>query len=294
MQKFRINNFIDLRFEDGKANIYVNNQLFNHCKYIILNKDNYVGNYIANINSIDDAVEKLNSLLENLGHNPSNINPETIFWAHCSNLQTWYENNYNTNLIHSNLAFPLLKKLTEVGDLKAKRVFKEEIAKRLENSNLNVIKFLLHNNYLDYFNSEELEIVLERTTFSLTNVVTRKLKELMESTFDNYREIKDILDILLFIDLKYNQNLVIRILGQFNIKNDFHFTRFLLLHINYKEFTDYKIPYGKFLTYFEDILNWIYEKYPEIDGLLKIIDSGFMSSAFSIDEKRSYGFLSYP
>jgi hypothetical protein len=46
----------------------------------------------------------------------TNIPPEIRFWAHCSNLETWGENNYDTRLIHSNLAFPLLKKLTEAGD----------------------------------------------------------------------------------------------------------------------------------------------------------------------------------
>ena len=35
------------------------------------------------------------------------ITPKQEFWAHCSNLQTWNENYYDTRLIHTNLAFPL-------------------------------------------------------------------------------------------------------------------------------------------------------------------------------------------
>ena len=294
MLKFRINKLLDLRLEDEKTNIYVKNQLFNHCKYIVLNNKIDLNNNLADIKSIDDAVDTLNDSLEHIGENPYNIDPKTIFWAHCSNLQTWYENNYNTNLIHSNLAFPLLRRLSLAGDFKAKRVFKEEIAKRFETNNVNVIQYLLYNNYLDCLNSAELEVVIEHITYNLTGAILRKLKRLTKDLFANYREIKEVIDILLFIDLNYNQNLVIHILDQFNLKKGFHFTRFLLLHLNYKEFFDYKLPYGKFLKYFEDILNWIYEKYPEIDRFVKIIDSGFISGAFSLDEKRSYGFVSYP
>ncbi|MFX1569833.1 MAG: hypothetical protein ACFFCV_15885 [Promethearchaeota archaeon] len=294
MLKFRINNLLDLRFEDGKTNIYVKNQLFNHCKYILLNNDLFRDTNLADINSIDDAVETLSDSLEYLGENPYNINPKTIFWAHCSNLQTWYENNYNTNLIHRNLAFPLLKSLSIAGDLKAKRVFKEEIAKRFETNNLNVIQYLLYNNYLDCLNSTELEVVLEHLISNVTSTIIRKLEKLLKNLFANYREIKDLIDILLFIDLNYNQYLVKHILEQINLKKDFHFTKLLLLHLNYKEFNDYKIPYGKFLNYFEDILNWIYEKYPEVDSFIKIIDSGFISGVFSLDEKRAYGYVSYP
>ena len=46
------------------------------------------------------------------------------------NLQTWAENGYDTRILHSTLAFPLLKRLTEVGDLIAKNKLKEEIAIR--------------------------------------------------------------------------------------------------------------------------------------------------------------------
>lgn len=291
---FRINNFIDLRFEDGKTNIYVNNRLFNHCKYILLNVPTDGSKDITEIDSIDEAVENLNESLEIIGNKIYKINPETFFWAHCSNLQTWYENNYNTNLIHSNLAFPLLKELTKAGDLKAMKIFKEEVAKRFESNNLNVIQFLLYNKYLDWLNREELEIVLQPISASLTNLVIRKLKELIKSTLANYREIKDIIDILLFFDLNYNQSLILQILNKLSVKNNTQFAYFLILHLNYKEHFGYEIPYGKYFTYFENILNNIYKNFPKINDLLKIIDSGFMNGAVSLDEKRSYGFVSYP
>ena len=38
MIKFQINKFIELRLEDGKSNIYLDNQYFRQSKYIILKK----------------------------------------------------------------------------------------------------------------------------------------------------------------------------------------------------------------------------------------------------------------
>lgn len=85
------------------------------------------------------------------------LGAKSKFWGHCSNLQAWYENKYDTRLLHSNLLFPLLKKLTEAGDSLAKRVFKEEIAKRYTSNNTTVREFLRIEGYLDYLSKEELE-----------------------------------------------------------------------------------------------------------------------------------------
>ncbi|GAH27524.1 unnamed protein product, partial [marine sediment metagenome] len=60
------------------------------------------------------------------------ITPEQEFWAHCSNLQTWAEHHYDTRLLHSNISFPLLRRLTEAGDPVAKQFFKDEIAERIK------------------------------------------------------------------------------------------------------------------------------------------------------------------
>ena len=77
------------------------------------------------------------------------IDPETEFWGHCSNLQSWYKHDYDTRLLHSNLSFPLLKRLTKVGDPLANKVFKEEIAKRLASGYGTVIDYLTEEGYLD-------------------------------------------------------------------------------------------------------------------------------------------------
>jgi len=294
MLKYTINKFLDLRFEDGKTNIYVNNELIRHCKYILLNISSDNSEDLTDINSIDDAVERLDGSFEFSGDKKGKISPEMLFWAHCSNLQAWYENNYNTCLIHSNLAFPLLKELTKAGDLIARKIFKEEVAKRFESNNFSVIQFLLYNGYLNYLNKEELEIVIEQIKVNLSEIIINQLKKLMKSPITNYRQMKDLIDIMLFIDLKYNENLIFCIFNELNEIMRIQFARFLILHLNYKEFINYKIPYGKFFIYFEKFLDYIYENYPEIKNLLKIIDSGFLSGSLSLDEEFSYGAQSYP
>jgi hypothetical protein len=293
MLKYTINKFLDLRFEDGKTNIYVNNELFMHCKYILLNLnlDNF--DYFSEIDSIDDIVEKLDASFEVPGVKKNDVIPEMLFWAHCSNLQAWYENNYNTCLIHSNLAFPLLKELTKAGDLRARRIFKEEVGKRLESKNLNVIQFLLYNEYLNYLNKEELEVILEQTRVNLSEIVFNQLNVLMKSIGTKYWKIKELIDILLFIDLKYNENMLLCIFSKLNKNLRLDFARFLIMHLNYKEFRNYKVPYGKFFLYFEKFLDLIYENFPEIKDLLKIVNSGFLSGALPMDEKLSYGAVSY-
>jgi hypothetical protein len=92
------------------------------------------------------------------------IEPEQEFWDYCSNMQLWVECGYDTNVLHSNLSFPLLKALTEEGDLDARRVFSEEIVKRFNGHNAKVKKFLAEEGYLEHLNEEEkthLEVMME-------------------------------------------------------------------------------------------------------------------------------------
>ncbi|MFX1419295.1 MAG: hypothetical protein ACFE9N_10285 [Promethearchaeota archaeon] len=293
MVKYTINKFLDLKFENGKTNIYVDNKLFMHCKYILLNIPSDKNEDLTDVNSIDDAVEKLDRSFEIPGGKIIRINPEILFWAHCSNFQAWHENNYDTCLIHSNLAFPLLKELTKAGDRIATLVFKEEIAKRFESKNLSVIQFLLYNDYLDYLNEEEIEIVLYQIEENLFEIIIYQIRELMKSMITNYGKLKELIDIVLCIDLKYYKKLIFSIFNSFNKKLNIQFARFLILYLNYKEFIEYRIPYGRYFIYFEKLLDFIYDKYPEIKNFLNFIDSGFLSGAISLDEKYSYGAVSY-
>ncbi|MGQ4875457.1 MAG: leucine-rich repeat domain-containing protein [Promethearchaeia archaeon] len=160
-KQFRINSHLTVKFEDNKTVIYVNGEKFTQCKYLLL--VNPSGKKYVDISSIDEA--SAYSLAED-DITPEfleefSITPELEFWGHCSNLQAWYEYSYDTRLLHSNLAFPLLKKLSEAGDKTAMRVFKEEIGKRFYCGYYSTVFYLYKEGFLDYLSREELYSLLE-------------------------------------------------------------------------------------------------------------------------------------
>ncbi len=138
--------------------IYVGDKPFIQCTFLLFSLPTHGFVKTKTIRSIDEAATFLNPLMENgIPHNfKQDIKPEQIFWGHCSNIQAWAEHNYDTRLLHSNLAFPLLKKLTEAGDPVARRVFKEQIAMRYSSGIPSVKVFLLEEGYLKFLSSEEL------------------------------------------------------------------------------------------------------------------------------------------
>ena len=190
--KFRVNEYITLKLENSLTDLYLNRQKFIQCKRLVINiREKDIEKY-DEINCIDEAADIHNTFLfkntpvigkdaKPINDFPYRITPEEEFWGHCSNIQAWCENNYDTRLLHSNLAFPLLKKLVEVGDNKAKRVFKEEIAKRFCCRSINVKNFLIHEGYLNYFNNEELNFLLDDFKDFINNIhdMDEKMKEIV-------------------------------------------------------------------------------------------------------------------
>jgi hypothetical protein len=174
MREFRVNKFIVLKCEEGKTALYVNGKPFIQCKYLLLQIPIEHINELDGINSIDEAAENLSHILEPYDdfERIDKIEPKTEFWGHCSNLQAWYENDYDTRLLHSNLAFPLLRKLTEVGDPLARKVFKEEILLRLESGYPEVIVFLIIEKYIDYLEREDflLSVLNEEDAFAILEI----------------------------------------------------------------------------------------------------------------------------
>jgi len=160
-----LNNYLKLKYEAGKTNIYINDKYFRMCTYLLLNIPKEDIRDYDDIVSIDEAEEVLSHKLHGIS-NPKtksqkfNINPKEEFIAHCSNLQAWVENDYNTQILHRTLAFPILKELVNAGDPKAKRAYKEELAYRLEANELGVGIFLIQNGYLYDLTDDELEIIV--------------------------------------------------------------------------------------------------------------------------------------
>jgi small GTP-binding protein len=163
-KEFKINEKLTVKLENNRTNIYVDGRLFNQCKYLLLNLSTSKIRAYDRIDSIDEAAETLDRNLERSAPDAV-ISPETEFWGHCSNIQAWYENNYDTRILHRNLAFPLLKALAAANDALAKKVFKEEIALRLESGYPSVVFYLIEKGFLKLLTEEELNTIIESPKF---------------------------------------------------------------------------------------------------------------------------------
>lgn len=183
--EFRINKFLTMKLEEGKSLIYVSGKRFRQCKFLILNIPVEEVSSINEIKSIDEAAEMLNPSLK---HPPESekirkdeiptykILPEEEFWGLCSNLQVWHEHGYNTRLLHANLAFPLLKKLADVGDPQAKRIFKEELAERYNSGVESVREYLRRTYYISYLSLEEfLSMIEDQSEYDAVKQLTTEL-----------------------------------------------------------------------------------------------------------------------
>jgi len=157
MKEFVVNEFLSLKLENGKTNIYVNNQKILQCKYILLDIPIGASND-DEFESIDEYIEQYKKVQKETREKAEKLPPEVAFWGHCSNLHYWYLERYDTNLIHHELVFPLLKALSNAGDMLAINKFKEEIAKRYGTGYQPVMKFLEKEGYLGYLKEEELLI----------------------------------------------------------------------------------------------------------------------------------------
>ena len=187
---FELNRYLSVRFRARSTVIYVKEEPFIACKYLFMNAPSIQSTMSMSFDSIDQMSESLNGQLEReITREEVGLSPEDEFWGHCSNLQVWVENDYDTRLLHRNLAFPLLKKLTAVGDAKAKEIFSQEVIKRFKSRFPTVQKFLVLGKHLanlerstlrdliDYADDKEvLELLSAR--FSEKNDFSNNLKAL--------------------------------------------------------------------------------------------------------------------
>ncbi|MFX1479831.1 MAG: leucine-rich repeat domain-containing protein [Promethearchaeota archaeon] len=153
-KEFQINQFLSLRLERGRTIIYIAGERFIQCKRLLLDIPLDEMDTFEEVESIDEAAEKMESLKES-EISKLVISPEVEFWGHCSNLQVWHEHDYDTRLLHSNLAFALLGKLAEVGDPLAKKKFKLELIERYINGSDRTRESIADSGAFKYFSTEE-------------------------------------------------------------------------------------------------------------------------------------------
>ncbi|MFW9872451.1 MAG: WD40 repeat domain-containing protein [Candidatus Thorarchaeota archaeon] len=168
--EFQINEHLAIKTMGGLILIFIDDEPFRQCRYLLL-VNPQENDHLSEINSIDEAEPLYKNDLENrVTPYDLGITYEQEFWAHCSNIQAWVEHEYDSRLLHRNLAFPLLKKLTDVGDGKAKKVFKDEIAQRFVSGYVPVMLYLFQENYLDVLTSEEFNTLLDEIDYSTLDV----------------------------------------------------------------------------------------------------------------------------
>ncbi|MFX0176870.1 MAG: DNRLRE domain-containing protein [Candidatus Hodarchaeota archaeon] len=209
----KINDYITLRFENYRTIIYVAGRRIIQCVHLILNIPKDEVPMYDDIDSIDEAADLSHKYGHHLGGfwQGYGITPEQEFWGHCSNIQAWVENDYDTRILMSNLSFPLLRELTRAGDPVAKRVYKEEIARRLESGYPSVVQYLLTQGYIEVFTPSEFESILEATDI-IKNLSTSPgmLNQFLRSCF--YRFPTLIENILLqILELKDGKNIIFSI-----------------------------------------------------------------------------------
>lgn len=191
---FKIDDIITLKLEGTSINIYIKEQKFIQCKKIVILKNASTIKETLSSNSIDEAfanVDTYNFIKNEL------ISHETEFWAHCSNIQAWVENDYDTHLLHSNLAFPLLKILSSYGIPKAQKMFKIEILKRILEGFIPTVSYLLNEGYSSFLNESEI------------------LSCFLESNSNLYRNIAELID-----DTSYTQKYIFPLLSKLTLMGD--------------------------------------------------------------------------
>jgi len=255
-KEFVINDYLKLRLEDRRTIIYVKNRPFKQCMYLLLNiNKNQIREY-DQIESIDQAAEVLDRSMERIPMGERSIAPEEEFRGHCSNLQAWAENDYDTRLLHRNLAFPLLKRLTEVGDPLAKKRFKDEIAVRYASGHPTVITYLTREGYLKHLNQDELECLLDDQRLPIFNTAASKLK----NDFENMED--DILNRSVFrsintLVLNFGMHNILFIISQIlkDIPQDFKQTFIKIIYDRYNKNKQFLLIQflNSYIQYFEEV-----------------------------------------
>ena len=160
-REYRINEHLTIKLIKGQTVIFIDKKPFHQCKYLLLNLTQKDFTKFDHIDSIDEAFEIYNEIDKNHERDHDLIDPESEFIGHCSNLQAWYEHDYDLRILHSSLSIPLLKKMAFLGDKRAIIRLKESIATRIASRNYNTIIFYLNEKYLKLFSNEELEVIFE-------------------------------------------------------------------------------------------------------------------------------------
>jgi len=228
--KFKLNEFLMVRFVCEKTVIYVKGEQFKICKYLLMNVPL---SEVNDFESIDQASEFYGKQLESeITPKEIGLSPEEEFKGHCSNLQVWVENNYDTCLLHKNLAFPLLKRLSSVGDPVAKEVLVQEIVERFKSKSTAVQIFLIQGGFLSFLEDDFVDDLFQ---YIVDKQVFHSLVGYYGRSQNLWSEIKALNSLVQMDSINYTNNMVLanRYLRNSDTKNAILvFRKILMLYPN--------------------------------------------------------------
>ncbi len=141
--RFVINEHLDVAWDskEDRVQVLVDGKPVLHCAFLV-----------AAVSPIDDDITCIDDLTSVDGFQTLEsksvrgiLTIEEEVHAHASNIQAWAEHDYDPHLLHSNIAFTLLKVLSKAGDAKARRVLESEIDARWYSGNKKTKEALLDN-----------------------------------------------------------------------------------------------------------------------------------------------------
>ncbi|MHA1997719.1 MAG: hypothetical protein ACTSU9_06335 [Promethearchaeota archaeon] len=112
------------------------------CKHIVMDLDPSSVEAVADAGSMDEIMmilRKREKRWYDFKRKSKLITAEEAFHVHCSNIQAWVEHGYDTRLMDSALAFPILEALSKAGDAQAFEVLKRDVKDRLSSGYLNAL-----------------------------------------------------------------------------------------------------------------------------------------------------------
>ena len=107
-----MNEFISLKLSSSSTWIYVNDELFSACKYLLISIPVDSMEDWDHYDSMDEIIAATtrtrNKIRDEVEPKAERLTPEQAFHGHCSNLQAWAENGYDYRLLDTKLSIPII------------------------------------------------------------------------------------------------------------------------------------------------------------------------------------------
>ena len=191
---------ITLKAEDGHIYVYIDGVKFHQCMRLLFSIPTGEIEDYAEINSIDEMDDKFGTEQDQQDALAQMAKEEAVikmtleeeFYAHASNLEAWIENDYNTNILHKSLSFPILNELSKKKGSASDIRLQEEVSERFSMGHLPVSLYLLKEGYLDDFSLDLFTITFDNF---LNNIKILDLKILkLGVLYDFYNKLSTLED----------------------------------------------------------------------------------------------------